>query len=99
MPKIPSSLQGVVWSRDINSLNLEKDKDYVIHQVLAYGTFKQIKWLKSVYSEDEIRKVFEVSPKKAYTPSQFNFVKNYILSIDKNLPSENYVKSTPRNIR
>lgn len=94
MSQIPSEFQGLFWSRRLRSLNLEKDKTYIIHQVLAYGDLKQIKWLFSIYSKKEIMQVFLVSPKKNYTPQAFNFVKNFILDLeDKKVSPISYVKT------
>ena len=91
---IPSNLQGIFWSRDVSKLSLQRDKKYIIHQVLAYGSLDNYKWLKSVYSKKEIKRVFVNYPRKTYTPSQFNFVKNYLLSITNTLPDLTYVRST-----
>jgi hypothetical protein len=96
---VPKQLQGLLWGRDISSLDAQKDKNYIIHQVLTYGTFEQIKWLEKAYSKDEIREVFVTKPKKQYTNSSFNFVKNYLLGITQKLPKDSYVKDLPRNIR
>ena len=96
---IPRELQGILWSRDVSNLDLEKDKNYIIHQVLMYGTLKQIEWLKSVYSKEEIEKEFAEKPRKLYTKSGFNFIKNYILGISKQLEQSLYVKDLHRNIR
>lgn len=96
---VPSSLQGVLWSARTSSLNLKKDKNYIIHQVLTYGTLEQIDWLEKVYSKDEIKEVFVRKPKKQYTNSSFNFVKNYLLGISRKLPKSSYVKDLPRDTR
>ncbi len=91
--KVPQSLQGVLWSTNVRNLDLEKDKEYIIHHVLTYGNLEQIKWLSSVYSKSEIKEVFKKRPQKIYTPSSFNFVKNYLLSITEDIPAKNYVKA------
>jgi hypothetical protein len=90
---LPANLQGVFWSRKVSSLDLQKDKVYIIHQVLMYGSLDQIKWLKSVYPDIEIKNVFVRYPQRIYTAPAFNFVKNYILSIPDSLPKEKYVKT------
>lgn len=91
---IPSSLQGVLWSVNVKNLDLKNDKVYIIHQLLSYGTLKQIRWLFKVYSKEEVRKVFETSPMKIYNFPTFNFIKNIILGLkEKSLPSKKYVSS------
>lgn len=80
---IPSSLQGVLWSANVKNLDLKNDKVYIIHQLLSYGTLKQIHWLFKVYSKEEVKKVFETSPMKIYNFPTFNFIKNIILGLKK----------------
>lgn len=69
---IPKGFQGVFWSRDASSLDIIEDRDYIIHQVLMYGSLDQIKWLESIYSDKEIREIFCKQPRKIYTPQAFN---------------------------
>jgi hypothetical protein len=92
LPPIPESWQGILWSCDVKKLDWEKDKNYIIHQVLRYGDLKDIVLLFKIYSEKEIRRVFEKNPMKIYTPQCFNFIKNIILDIKKkSISSEKYV--------
>ncbi|MEW6104443.1 MAG: hypothetical protein AB1630_11635 [bacterium] len=91
--KILTFLQGILWSKNIKKLDLEKDRVYIIHQVLSYGSLKQIKWLFRVYKKGEIKDVFLKYPKKVYIPCVFNFVKNFILELSrKKLHDEKYIK-------
>lgn len=92
--KIPPSFQGILWSKNVQDLDLEKDKVYIIHQVLSFGSLKQIKWLFKVYGSEKIRRAFLESPKKIYSAAVFNFVKNFILDLrDQNLSAQEYVKT------
>lgn len=97
--RVPKRLQGILWSRDVSSLDKNKDKNYIVHQILMYGSLEDFNWLKKTYSEDEIREVFIKSPRKVYTGSSYNFIKNYLLGIKEKLPESRYVKTTPRNIK
>ncbi|MBZ1345507.1 MAG: hypothetical protein KY055_02690 [Candidatus Nealsonbacteria bacterium] len=91
---IPSSFQGILWSVNVKNLDLEKDKVYIIHQVLSYGTLEQIRWLFEVYSKREIKRVFEASPMKVYNFPTFNFIKNIVLGLkEKPFSSKDYVSS------
>lgn len=85
--------QGIFWSKDVSTLDFKKDKEYIIHQILQYGSLDQINWLKSIYSKDEIRKIFVKNPKKIYDPRSFNFIRHYLLNIKENLDSSKYVKT------
>ncbi|MCH7730371.1 hypothetical protein IID21_02445 [Patescibacteria group bacterium] len=98
MAKIPKSLQPILWSRDINSLDLNKNRAYIINQVLAYGTMEHIKWLFQNYSQREIKKVFIKKPIKIYSPSAFNWINTVLLENKKPLDKTRYVENTPRNI-
>ncbi len=98
--RIPSFLQGVLWSVDINNLDLEGDKTYIINQVLSLGNRKMLEWLFETYSTETINKIFLNHPIKDYTPSRFNFLKNYVLNLtNKDLNPNRYVRNTPRNTR
>jgi len=99
MSKIPKNLQGVLWSRNISNLDLQRDKNYIIHQILMYGTLKDISWLKQTYKKNHIKSIFINEPRKLYTESGFNLVKNYLLNISNQLNKVYYVKNLPRNIR
>ena len=93
--EINDLFQGIFWSKDIKNLDLEKDKIYIIHQVLSYGNLNQIKWLFKNYSLKEIQEAFIKYPKKTYTSSVFYFIKNFILGLQKKrLSEEKYVKTS-----
>ena len=100
MAGIPKSLQSVLWSRDVNSLDLEGDKIYIINQVLSYGTMEQLAWLFNQYSKDEVERIFREKPMKIYAPSAYNWLVTTVFNDSgaSFLPSR-YVKTLPRNIR
>lgn len=90
-------LQGILWSKNIRNIDLEKDKIYIIHQVLSYGNLNQIKWLFKIYKPEEIRGVFLKHPKRIYSAPVFHFIKNFILDLrKKRLFEEKYVKTSLR---
>ncbi len=92
--KILRHWRGIFWSADIEKLDWEKDKAYIIHQVLMYGNLEDIKQLFQIYSPEEIQTTFRKEPLKIYTPQAFNFVKNFIVGLRKeNLPEEKYVST------
>lgn len=92
--KLPHHLQSVLWSANINKLNLDKDKYYIIHQILSFGILDDIYWLSSIYLKKEIVDVFMVSFKD-YSRPRFYFVKDAILGLKSWHPDEKYyVKNT-----
>ncbi len=93
---VPKVLQPILWSRDINRLDIKKDKEYIIHQVLAYGRWQDLVWLFKAYSKDEIAGVFVSQPAKDYRLPVLNFVKNFLLGIKQPLDFAKYDRNTPR---
>ena len=92
MIKIPKSLQGVLWSVPVEDLDLEKHESYIIHQVLMFGNFDNIKWLFGIYPRERIIDVFLRKPQKVYTKQALNYVNKFILGLDnKNLQEDKYV--------
>jgi len=99
MTKVPKSLQGVLWSADVSKLDLSKDKGYIIHQILAYGTWKHLIWLFKTYKTNDIKNIFVEHPAKDYTDKAFNFVQKIVLNISsKTVDKRYYVKTYPRII-
>ncbi|OGV96773.1 hypothetical protein A2W24_01780 [Microgenomates group bacterium RBG_16_45_19] len=78
---LPSSFQGVLWSKPLEFWDLNLDKTEIIHRVLRYGTLQDIRWLKKTYSNDELKHTFLHSPKVIYSKPSLNFTKNFILGL------------------
>lgn len=97
--KIPKNLQGILWSADVSKLDITENKRYIIHQILAYGTWQHLKWLFKTYKNDEIKKVFIKYPAKDYTDKTFNFAQKIIFDMPPGMIDERYyVKTYPRII-
>ena len=95
-----TKLQPILWSKDIKSLDLKKDRVYIVHQILSYGNLSHIRWLFNIYPKKEVRRVFINYPKKVYQPAVFYFVKNFILGLkNKKLDEKKYVKASLRDFR
>lgn len=94
MTNPPKHLQGILWSTDINDLDLERDKWYIIHQVLIYGSFSDINWLFKTYSKRDVINLFVNRPSQTYPKKVFHFVKNYVLGLEnQQLDKDAYVTS------
>ncbi len=97
--KIPQKLQSVLWSTDVKLLDKERDKNYIIHQILSYGRLEDIRWLLSTYKKKAIIDVFAHVPYKDYEAARFYFVKNHLLNLKRQLLDEMlYVKNIPRRL-
>jgi len=100
MAQIPKHLQGILWSADIEKLDLIRDKQYIIHQILCYGRWEHLRWLFSIYPKSEIVSVFLDNPYKDYSFPRLNFVKNHLLNLkDHHVNEYHYVKNIPRDLR
>ena len=93
--KIPKRLQPVLWSKSVDKLTLEGNKDYIVHQVLMYGDLEDIRWLFDTYSRREVAEVFTKHPKKMYTPSAFNFIRDIVLGLgNSKFEEDRYVRTS-----
>lgn len=70
-----------------------------VHQILMFGTLKDIELLKKTIGENKVKEIFLHFPKKIYTAPALNFIKNYILHIHISIDEQKYLKYTPRYIR
>ncbi len=55
--QIPTFIKWVFWSYDVERLNIKRDKELIITQVLNYGDWNSVRWLLKTYSEDVIKNV------------------------------------------
>jgi|SRR3989338_1632720 len=98
--KIPARMQGILWSADVKKLDLKRDRVYIIHQVLAYGSFADIRWLINNYSRGEIKEVFLDHPIKMYSQKVFYFIKNFLLDLKQvELDEDRYTTSISGPVR
>lgn len=90
----PKNLQAILWSVDVNQLDLEKDKGYIISQILLYGDLDELKWLFTAYGQKGVTDVFLKQPMKMYFKQPFHFIKNHLLPLANTpLDEEDYVTS------
>lgn len=100
MAKIPKSLQPILWSADVDHLDLKKDKKYIIHQILMYGDLKELAWLFKTYGKKIVVNVFLNHPSKQYPKETFHFVKNFLLNLrNQPLNKDSYVTSLHGSVR
>ena len=63
-----------------------------------FGTLAEIKSIKGTVGENVIRRLFLNYPKKIYTSSALNFIKNFILHIKTPIDEQRYLKYASRHI-
>lgn len=85
--KFPNKkMKYLFWSYDMESLDLEKDKDYIITQVLNYGDWEDLKWFFRIYSREEIREVVARPSKGVWFEKVLNFwIKMFNIKIKKEI--------------
>lgn len=94
---IPQELQGVLWSKSVDSLDLDRDAPYITHQILAYGDTPDFTWLLRTYGEKKVQDTFIQHPYKDYTKKRFHFITQYWLDLEEHqLDPTFYVKTIPR---
>ena len=88
--KIPKKMKWLFWSYDISSLDLKKDKHYIITQTLNYGVWEDVQWLFGVYIEKEIIKVIKTPGRGLWFEKVLNF---WITIFNICLPKDVYNKA------
>jgi len=71
--KIPKKMKWLFWSYDIKSLDLKEDKDYIITQVLNYGTWEDLQWLFRAYPKKEISEMVKNPGRGLWFEKVLNF--------------------------
>ncbi|MBL7150503.1 hypothetical protein ISS86_01080 [Candidatus Microgenomates bacterium] len=54
---VPKFLQPYLASYDLTELDIKRDKELIITEILNKGNDKALRWLGKVYSQKEIKKV------------------------------------------
>lgn len=77
---MPNELKKYFWDTEFDKLDIKKNMKYIISRLYCYGDINEIKWLKSVYSDEDIKEVAKNSrnlkPLVAnYLRQQFNLKK------------------------
>ena len=91
--RIPPSLSSVLWSYNLEKLDLEKHKRLIITQVLNYGTWEEVKWLFSVYGEGEIRETLLNPIRGSWWPKVLNF---WLTLLEIEIPEKVYKRAVIR---
>lgn len=60
--KLPQTVQSVLWSYDLNKIDIAIHKKIIISQVLNFGTKEATDWLFETYSKAEIQAIANQIP-------------------------------------
>ncbi|OGK24137.1 hypothetical protein A2954_06890 [Candidatus Roizmanbacteria bacterium RIFCSPLOWO2_01_FULL_37_12] len=95
----PKRLQATLWSNQVDNLDLNKDKNYIIHQILSIGSLEDWKWLFKIYPLNVLKTTFIKEPAKIYQPERFSLARILLGLKNHEFTKEYYVVNTPRIIR
>jgi len=95
---IPASRAHLFWSQNIQKLDSVRDRPYIVHQTLAFGTLDDLAWLGSLYPVSAIRQTFVNAPIKIYSRAAYHFAKKLLSIADDEAPVERYDKTLLRDI-
>ncbi len=70
---IPSFVRPFLWSYDVTKMDVERDKERIITNVLNYGTKQATDWVRETYGEEEIRKVLRHPRSGEWDRKSLNF--------------------------
>ncbi|KKW45840.1 hypothetical protein A3C21_02885 [Candidatus Kaiserbacteria bacterium RIFCSPHIGHO2_02_FULL_59_21] len=73
MATVPSAVRASLWSYDIASLDLARDKNRIIFNVLNYGADEAVRWLFKTYSRTDIANVIRRTPRSEWSKKSLNF--------------------------
>lgn len=99
--ELPAEIRACLWSYDPEKLDLKRDRREIVTQVLNYGTWSAVKWLRAVYSDNEIREVLQTATRGRWFKQCLNF---WLLQLQVTLPPERYRRAlfqlmpTPRKV-
>ncbi|MFH1258704.1 MAG: hypothetical protein ABII74_02635 [Elusimicrobiota bacterium] len=70
---LPKMLQSVLWSYNLSSLDLKKNKHLVITQVLNHGNWEQLQWLIKHCKWPEIKEAVVNPDRGSWMPDALNY--------------------------
>ena len=70
---LPRCIKSCLWSYDTNKLDVKRHKNTIIPQVLNYGNWQGIKWLRSIYKNEEIKQILQNPRRGIWFADVLNF--------------------------
>jgi hypothetical protein len=61
MSKTEDIPRALFWDADLTRLDLQENKEYIIERTLELGDGRAVRWLFSIYSPSDIKKVLAKS--------------------------------------
>lgn len=71
--RIPQSVRATLWSYDVDRMDVLRDKERIITNVLNYGTKDATDWLKEVYNDQDMIQVVKNPRPGEWNKKSLNF--------------------------
>lgn len=71
MSVLPPSFKDLFWDIDFSSLDVNKNKEFIIERVLDYGDISHFRKIKEIYSLDDVKSVLKKSKTISYKSANF----------------------------
>ena len=59
MITVPTQFRHLFWDIDVSTLDTVKHTRYIISRVLEYGNKEAAEWLKSIFTEKQIKEIIK----------------------------------------
>ena len=73
MAAIPSVIKPFLWSYNTDKMDIKRDKDRIVINVLKLGTPEATQWVQDNYSRDEILEALQGVTAKELDPKSRNY--------------------------
>lgn len=70
---LPPTVRACLWSYDTDKLDLSRDKQLVIVQVLNHGGIDAVKWLRQTYTTTELVDAVSRSARSEWSPKSLTY--------------------------
>lgn len=77
---MPIEFKKYFWDTEYEKLDIKKNMKYIISRLFCEGNWESIKWLKRIYTKEQIIETAKTS--RRLTPIAANFLKN-VYNLDK----------------
>jgi len=68
----PLTKKSLFWDTDINTVDMVKNKRYIIERILKFGDFDDYKWMQNTYSTKDVKNVI-LEKRSDLDPKSINF--------------------------
>lgn len=72
--------RGLFWDVDVDLLDEQKHKTYIVQQVLSYGTIEEFRMILDYYGTEEVKETLKMAG--YFDPKTFSFILRFF-DIDK----------------